>query len=101
MTRDAVIATPGPMDATMLSKMRVKLYARFNQLLLNISIVFGVANVSRSGEIYDPTEPCGHPVPPYAIELMVTSVGFGPVAEVVTAGDKGGAAKAAAENART
>jgi len=69
-------------------------------------------DVVRSVDMKDPTEPCGQPVPPYAMELMVTSLGSGSAelelaagADDVTVtpscGSAGGAARAAAAKAIT
>jgi len=65
-----VTATPGPMEATKLSKMRVK--------------------VVRSADMKDPTDPCGQPVPPYAMDSIETWVGFGATGLVVAAGGADG-----------
>ena len=45
----------------------------------------GSADVVRSAEMNEPTEPWGQPVPPYAIELMYTSVGLGITEDVALA----------------
>jgi hypothetical protein len=71
-------------------------------------------DVVRSLDMKDPTESCGQPVPPYATELIVMSLGFGSAALVVAAGEDdipvrvtpsagsaGGAARAAAAKAIT
>jgi hypothetical protein len=114
-----VTATPGPIEATKLSKMRVKLDW---EIMLAPSPIqaTGPTHVVRSADMKDPTDPCGQPVPPYAMESIETWVGFGPTAElvVVAAGGAGlpsvipragsaptfglpGAARTAAAKART
>ena len=92
--RFSVTGTPGPIEATNLSKMRVKLDNGQYRIWYCLSVF--VTYVCLSGEMKDPTLPCGHPVPPYTKFLMVTWFGGGTAPVLTSANERGEAIAVAA-----